>query len=145
MRCAKEPCEVQKLYKAALQKLLEKKDLESVFFFRVMMETGMRPNDVYHLRPADIADRRIIKRSLKNNKLEEYPLISKRTEQIVRTLLRDRCYFFHRHCDVYKIRIRRSFSESSKKLIYLRHYRLDMEEKILMKKQKRNQKRLAAL
>lgn len=139
MRCTKELCEVQKQYKVALQQLLKRKDLESIFFLRIMMETGMRPNDVYSLKPSEIINRKITKITQKYNILEEHPLISKRAEQIARVLLMNRSYFFRRSRDIYMMRIRKSFSDASMKLYYLRQYRQDMED-IIIKKYKSKRK-----
>lgn len=140
MRFTKELCEIQKQYKVALQNLLKRKDLESIFFLRIMMETGMRPNDVCDLKPSDITDRKIIKRSLKTNILEEYPLISKRTEQIGRALVVNRGCFFHKSRDIYKMMIRKAFSDPSMNYYYLRHYRRGMNDIIMMKKHKSKRK-----
>lgn len=141
-RCVKELHEIQEQYKIALQKLYKWKDLEGIFYLRVLMETGMRSNDVYDLRPSEITNRKIIKKDQKTNRIENYPRISKRTEHIGKILLANRNYFFTRSHNSYKMKIRRCFTDPTMHHIYFRHYRSDMIT--IINKKKGNRKGMAA-
>ena len=43
--------EITGQYRLILDKLMEKRDLETVLFLRIMMETGLRSREVYALKP----------------------------------------------------------------------------------------------
>ena len=65
--------EITGQYRLILDKLMEKRDLETVLFLRIMMETGLRSREVYALKPGYIRNRQIDlpRRFQKNNGKDE--------------------------------------------------------------------------
>ena len=100
---------IEKEYLHALEGLSEDGDFESIFFLRLIWETGLRPIDVMDLHPYEIIERRIHRKSLKTGKYENYNMISEETEKLAAELLEKQGKFFSKSKEHYFRNIRKSF------------------------------------
>lgn len=103
---------IEKEYLHALEGLSEDGDFESIFFLRLIWETGLRPMDVMHLHPSEIMERRIHRKTLKTGKYENYNMISEETEKLAAELLEKQGKFFSKNREHYFRRIRKNFVNS---------------------------------
>lgn len=118
--------EIPRMYKQVLEKLLEKRDLETVLFLRMLMETGIRCRDLCELNDSNMKGREIKISALKDGM--EYhdfegkcPKISKRTAQIARIVFRDGVHF-SRTQQGYMFKIRRCCDDPEFHPYLLRRY-----------------------
>ena len=58
--------EIPRMYNQILERLLEKRDLETVLYLRMMMETGIRCRDLCELNDSNIKGREIKISALKD-------------------------------------------------------------------------------
>lgn len=90
--------DISVMYKQVLEQLLEKRDLESVLFLRILMETGIRAEDLWLLNDSGIKGREIRLSALKDGREYRdthgrYPRISKRTAKMAEVMFRYGLYF----------------------------------------------------
>lgn len=119
---------IQVQYKEILQVLMNKGNLETVLFLRILMETGIRSTDVYELDPGCIQQRKVTIMDSKRQRYYEVggqsPRISKRTEQIAKILMRKQGKYFTESLSYYREKIMRySRDHHWLQVHYLRHYR----------------------
>lgn len=121
--------EITGQYRIILDKLLRKRDLETVFFLRILMETGLRSREVYSLRPEDIVHRKVYlpMKYWKFYKEAEKSMgafrISRRTEQIARAVEGGRKRYFTRSHSYYLAKIKRYRTDKRFNLHIMRNLR----------------------
>lgn len=118
--------EMPRMYNQILERLLEKRDLETVLYLRMMMETGIRCRDLCELNDSNIKGREIkisaLKDGMEYHDFEgKYPKISKRTAQIARIVFRDGVHF-SRTQQGYMFKIRRCCDDPEFHPYLLRRY-----------------------
>lgn len=112
-------------YKEALRKLLERRDLESVLYLRIAMETGIRSQDILLLNESCIIGRYVRMFSSKNGDCYfrmdgKLPLISQHTKRIMEALIRKQGKFFTKPFRYYYLKIRRAWPDAEFSLHMLR-------------------------
>lgn len=90
--------EIPGMYKQILKNLLEERDLGTALFLRILMETGVRPEDLWLMRESGIKGRELRLSALRDGKeyrnpYGRYPRISKRTAQMAEVMFRYGLYF----------------------------------------------------
>lgn len=121
--------EITGQYRLILDKLMEKRDLETVLFLRIMMETGLRSREVYALKPEYIRNRQIDlphrfqKNNGKDEAFAEIPCISRKTERIAELVAGNRGRYFTKSRNHYLMRIKRVRTDPRFSALILRDFR----------------------
>lgn len=118
--------EIPGMCKQILKKLMEERDLETALFLRILMETGIRPGDIWLMRESGIKGREIRLSALKDGKEYRdlhgrYPKISKRTAQMAEIVF---CYslYFEKPYGYYTRKIKRSCEDPRFQIHLVRMY-----------------------
>lgn len=106
-------------YKIVLQKLWEKRDLETLLFLRVAYETGIRGNDILKMDMSCMKGRQILlaegKRGFKclyQQLNGNYPKVSRQTLRVMEVLYKKQGKFFGASREYYVRKIHRLWEES---------------------------------
>lgn len=136
-----------KYYKKAIQELLKKRDLEAVLFLRLLMETGIRAQDVYLMNCSCIEGKRVKVRATKFASPIYYqcpdgsfPRISKSTLFIAETLDRVQGKWFTKPYDFYVRIIHKVWYQQGFSIHLLRQYRIVIMREEYWARQKQSAK-----
>lgn len=102
--------EYELYYKETLEKLLERRDLETALYLRIAMETGIRSRDILLLDGSCIKERHVRMLSVKDRKCYcrlngKFPRISRCTKRMMDALIRTQGRIFTRSFRHYYTRI----------------------------------------
>lgn len=136
-----------KYYKKAIHELLKERDLEAVLFLRLLMETGIRAQDVYLVDSSCIKGKRVRMRVTKFASPDYYqcpdgsfPRISKSTLFIAETLDRVQGKWFTKPYDFYVRIIHKVWYQQGFSIHLLRQYRIVIMREEYWARQKQSAK-----
>lgn len=125
-----------KHYKITLQKLVEKRNLETLLFLRLMMETGIRARDVYQIDASCIDGKhvKIVSSKLRGGNYYQrpdgsFPKISNSTCHIAEVLDKNQGKWFTKPYEYYIQMIHRVWNHTYFSLYMLRKYRMACDNK----------------
>lgn len=124
-----------KHYKRVLQELTGNRYLETVLFLRMLMETGIRPRDVYQMSSACLKGKKV--KGFFLDRKENYyrgsdgspPQISKATMRIAAALDRVHGTWFTKSYDYYVHMLQKIWNQPYFSLYMLRRYKVECERK----------------